>query len=235
MNNRLPKRIGLIGGLSPESTLYYYSYICREFNKRCGELHFPEIAIQRLNLQRLMEMCEVNDWEGVASVLLDALHSLKDAGAEFAAILTNTPHNAYDRIREESPLDIITIMDATCDALIRDGRQQVALIGTRATMERGLFQSHFRSEGLDTLTPDQERGKELDHIIWEELAHGKIKSESRVTVMTIIHELVDRGAEAVVLGCTELSILITHQYSPIPLYDTTTLHAKSILKYAMHE
>src|SRR5688500_6515284 len=107
------KKIGLIGGLSPESTAHYYEIICREYNCHFGRLNFPELTIESLNLQALVERFEVNDWGGVASILLQALDRLQRAGAEFAAILANTPHNAYELIRDESPLPIVTIMDAT--------------------------------------------------------------------------------------------------------------------------
>lgn len=227
------KRIGLIGGLSPESTVHYYEYLCREFNRRRGGLNFPEIAMQSLNLQRLIGLFEVNDWNGVATILLDALRRLESAGAEFAAILANTPHNAYDRIREASPLPILTIMDATCDALTRDDRQRVALLGTRATMEFGRFQDHFRKEGIETLVPEQSQRLELDRIIWEELAHGKVTSDSKQVAATMIEQLVDTGAQAIILGCTELSMLIVAEDSSRPLYDTTLLHAEAILNHAI--
>ena len=110
------KRIGLIGGLSPESTAHYYQIICREYNSRAGGLNFPEISLQSLNLQQLVSLFEVNDWKGVARILLNALEQLHRAGAEFAAVLANTPHNAYELIKGASPLPIVTIMDATSAA-----------------------------------------------------------------------------------------------------------------------
>src|SRR6185369_5173 len=114
------KKIGLIGGLSPESTAHYYEIICREYNRKCGGLNFPEMTIESLNLQTLVERFNVNDWGGVATILLHAVGRLQRAGADFAAILANTPHNAYELIRDESPLPIVTIMDATAAALVSD-------------------------------------------------------------------------------------------------------------------
>lgn len=235
MKESIPKRIGLIGGLSPESTVHYYQYLCREYNRRRGGLRFPEIAMQSLNLQQLIELFEVNDWDGVAAILLESLRRLKSAGADFAAILANTPHNAYDRIRDASPLPIITIMDATCDALVRDERRRVVLLGTKATMEYGFFQSQFRQAGIETLVPEQSHRQELDRIIWEELSHGAVVEGSRKAAETMIKELVDSGADAVVLGCTELSMLVAPENSSRPLYDTTALHAEAILNYAVDE
>jgi aspartate racemase len=227
------KRIGLIGGLSPESTVHYYEFICRQFNSRVGGLNFPEISLQSLNLQELVNLFERNDWQGVATILLEALDRLHRSGAEFAAILANTPHNAYELIRDASPLTIVTIMDATSAALARDQRRQVALLGTRATMEYGFFQRHFQSHGIDTLTPEAAQRRELDRIIWEELSHGIIKPASQAAAAAMVNDLVNRGAEAVVLACTELCLLMKPEDYACPLYDTTQLHAEAILEFAL--
>lgn len=229
------KRIGLIGGLSPESTVHYYQILCREYNRTAGGLNFPDIVIESLNLQTLVALFEKNDWEGVASILLAALNRLKDAGAEFAAILANTPHNAYDRIRDVAPLDILTIMDATAAALKRDRRRTVALLGTKATMEFGFFQKTFAAMGIETHVPEASQRAELDRMIWEELSHGITKSESREAMKLMITDLEKQGVEAVILGCTELSLLIKDSDTRLPLYDTTRIHAEAILEFAWQE
>ena len=226
------KRIGLIGGLSPESTIHYYQIICREFNRQHGGLNFPEITLESVNLQRLVTLFEKNDWDGVAAILLAALQRLKAAGADFAAILANTPHNAYDRLRDHLPVPVLTIMDATADALHEDGRRNVALLGTKATMEFGFFQRHFASKGIETQVPEAAERQELDRIVWEELSHGKIEQASRQAAREMMRKLQDQGVEAVILGCTELSLLIQEEDTPLPLYDTTRIHAEAILKFA---
>jgi hypothetical protein len=139
------KRIGLIGGLSPESTAHYYQIICREYNRRFGQLNFPELTIESLNLQTLVQFFEVDDWDSVANILLNVLERLHRADADLAAILANTPHNAYELIRDKGPLPIATIMGATAAALASDNRKQVGLLGTRPTMEYGFFQMHFQT------------------------------------------------------------------------------------------
>ena len=227
------KRIGLIGGLSPESTAHYYEMLCRGYNRRFGDLNFPEITIQSLNLQRLVSLFEKDDWDGVAAILLEALNRLKSAGAEFAAILANTPHNAYEKIRDTSPLEILTIMDAASAVLTRHSRRKVALLGTRATMEFGFFQNHFNSRGIETLVPAQAQRLELDRIIWKELSHGVIEPRSRAAAKEMIADLVKQDVEAVILGCTELCLLIKPEDSERPLYDTTRIHADAILEYAL--
>ena len=227
------KKIGLIGGLSPESTGHYYEIICREYNRKFGQLNFPEMTIESLNLQTLVRLFEVNDWDSVGKVLLNALDRLQKAGADFAAILANTPHNAYELIRDKSPLPIVTIMDATAAALVSDNRKRVGLLGTRATMEYGFFQKHFQSRGIETVVPNESHRNELDRIIWEELSHGIIEPESRAVAQVMIGDLAKEGAEAMVLGCTELCLLIKPEDSPRPLYDTTRLHAEAILAFAL--
>jgi aspartate racemase len=227
------KRIGLIGGLSPESTVHYYQRLCHNYNQKFGGLNFPEITLESLNLQHLIALFEKNDWGGVADILLAALQRLKDGGAEFAAILANTPHNAYERIRHSSPLEILTIMEATSLGLTRDGRKKVALLGTKATMEFGFFQNHFAKNGIEAQVPDSSRRQELDRVIWEELSHGLVRPESRDAAKTMIADLERQGAEAVILGCTELGLLIKAEDTPLPLYDTLQLHADAILEFAL--
>jgi aspartate racemase len=209
--------------------------ICREYNRKLGKLHFPELTIESLNLQKLVALFEVNDWDSVAAILLEALGRLRRAGAEFAAILANTPHNAYELIRDESPLPVVTIMDATAAALVSDNRKRVGLLGTRPTMEYGFFQKHFRSQGIETVVPNEPHRGALDRIIWDELSHGKINSESRAAARSMFESLAHDGAEAIVLGCTELCLLIQPEDSPRPLYDTTQLHADAILSYALND
>jgi len=229
------KRIGLIGGLSPASTAHYYEILCEEYNRLFGDLNFPEMTIQSLNLQHLIRLFDTNDWDGVAAILLDALHRLQSADADFAAILANTPHNAYELIRDKSPIAILTIMDATSAALRREHRHKIALLGTRATMEYGFFQKHFQSQHIETLVPNEPERQKLDRIIWKELSHGLVKPESRIAAIAMIRNLASQGVEAVVLGCTELCLLIKPEDTHLPLYDTTRIHAEAILKYALDD
>jgi aspartate racemase len=229
------KRIGLIGGLSPESTAHYYQILCREYNRQFGQLNFPEMTIESLNLQTLVRCFEINDWDTVAKLLLTALERLQKAGADFAAILANTPHNAYELIRDESPLPIVTIMEATATALVPDKRKRVGLLGTRSTMEYGFFQKHFQSQGIETIVPNEAHRRELDRIIWEELSHGEVRPDSRIAAQSMLNSLANNGAEAMILGCTELCLLIKPEDSPRPLYDTTEIHAEAILSFALND
>ena len=229
------KRIGLIGGLSPESTVHYYQRICRRFNESAGGVNFPQMSIESLNLQELVTLFGKNNWNGVAKILLGAMHRLEKSGADFAAILANTPHNAYDIIKDAAPLPILTIMDATAGALVRDNRQKVALLGTKATMDFGFFQKQFAAKGIETIVPEPSQRQELDRIIWEELSHGVVPPASRAAAKSMTSDLEARGAESVILGCTELGLLIKPEDTPLPLYDTLELHADAILEFAMEK
>lgn len=225
--------IGLIGGLSPESTVHYYQRICRRFNEQAAGLEFPEIILDSLNLQKLMDCFERNDWPQVAVYLREAMDRLVAAGADFAAILANTPHNAWEHLEGRTPLPVLTIMEATADALIAQKLERVALLGTRATMERGFFQDHFRRRGIETLTPEADDRKELDRIVWEELSHGKVTGASRERARAIIRSLEGERMQAVILGCTELSMLIRAEDSRCPQLDTMIVHADAILARAL--
>lgn len=228
------KTIGLIGGLTPESTVHYYTRICRNYNKAFGALNFPRIFIESVNLQLYSECFEKGDWERVGEMLLAALGRLKAAGADFAAILANTPHHAWEHIAGRTPLKVLTIMEATAAALKKDGLKKVALLGTRATMESGFFQHFFEGQGIQSTIPEADERKELDRIVWEELAHGTVRDESRIFARDVIARQVGQGAEAVVLACTELEMLIQQEDSSKPLYDTMGIHADAILEYAIN-
>ncbi len=225
--------IGLIGGLSPESTVHYYQRLCRRFNERAGGLRFPRIVLDSLNLQDLVDCFERDDWPRVADQLAAAIARLQAAGADFAAILANTPHNAWDQLRDRTALPVLTIMEATAAALQAAGKCRVALLGTRPTMEGGFFQNHFRARGIGTVTPAAADRRELDRIVWEELSHGRVEPAARERARRMLAALAVDGVEAVVLGCTELGMLIEPADTPLPLFDTLTLHAEAILERAL--
>jgi len=227
------KHIGLVGGLSPESTIEYYRIICRGCNRRNGGLEFPAVSIYSMNLAEIAALQDKGDWEEVGARIVDALWRLRWSGAEFAAIATNTPHNALDHILPFSPLPVLSIMDATAERIRRDGAKTVGLLGTRQTMEYGFFQKAFRANGIETLLPDEEGRKFVDSVIWGELVHGIMRKKSRLRFQEIIRGLIREGAEGVILGCTEIPLLIRPADVPVTLYNTTTIHANAILAHAM--
>lgn len=226
------KHIGIVGGLSPQSTVEYYQIICQEFNRRFGRLNFPQITIRSINLEEIVGLFARNNWDAVAAKIVDAIADLKNAGAEFAAIAANTPHNAYEAIARRSPLPVLSIMEATAKAILETGLKKVGLLGTRATMEYGFFQKAFQNYGIETVVPDAKERAYIDKTIWERLSHGDLRGEDRDKHRIVMGRLLEQGAQGMILGCTELPLLIKTEDSPVPLFDTARLHALAIFHYA---
>ncbi len=229
------KHIGIVGGLSPESTIDYYRILCRAYNERFGGVHFPEMTIRSINLEEMFGYFKSDDWQAAARRILAALHDLKAAGADFAAIASNTPHNAYDIFAPKAPLPVVAIMDATADAIIADNITTVGLLGTAMTMECGFFQRAFERRGIHTLIPDREDRAYVNESIWKELTHGIVRQETKARYIEIITRLINNDAQGIILGCTELPLIVRPGDIPVKTYDTAEIHAVSILNYAMHE
>ncbi len=225
------KHIGIVGGMSPSSTSEYYMKICRGFNEQAGGYNYPHVTIQSINLQEIADLFNADRWDEVADRIVDAIISLKAAGADFAAIATNTPHNAYGRIKELSPLYVLSIMEATADKIKEDRLSKVGLLGTKPTMEYGFFQRTLSQYGIETVIPDEEDREVINNIIWEELVHGNIRQGSRERYLKIIGRMPD--VQGVILGCTEIPLLVRPQDCSLRTYDTATLHADAILRYAL--
>ncbi|MEI7718494.1 MAG: amino acid racemase [archaeon] len=229
------KHIGIIGGLSPESTIEYYKIICKEYNKLAGGLNFPQITIRSINLEEIVGLFSKGQWDNMAEVIISAIYDLQKAGASFVGIATNTPHNAFERIKEFSPLEVLSIMDATALEIKKDGIKKVGLLGTKQTMEYGFFQKTFAKYGIETILPDDTDRNYIDNIIWGELVYGNFKESSKKNFKKIIKRLVNDGAKGIILGCTEIPILINQSDIDIQAYNTTEIHARAILSYAMKE
>ena len=230
------KKIGLIGGLSIQSSTKYELLICEEYQARKGSVGSPNMVVEIADLDAFMEAQLANDWKRVGQMIVNHLYQLVCAQADFAAICSNTPHNAYSIIKDASPLEILTIMDATAEKIKKQDMTKVGLLGTLPTMEYGFFQDSFKEKGIETYIPNQEERSEINRIIWEELVKGIIRDESRATYQTIIGHLQSRHAiQGVILGCTEIPDLIKPDHSPVPVFNTTTIHASAILDYALKE
>jgi|TARA_B100002003_G_C14067981_1_gene513837 aspartate racemase len=227
------KHIGIVGGMSPESTIHYYKRICDRFNSIEGGWNFPQVSIRSINLQEVADLFMVDRWDDMADIVISAIYDLKNSGADFAAIATNTPHNAYEKIKEKSPLEVLSIMDATASAIKKDGFTEVGLLGTKQTMEYGFFQRTFEKYGINTLVPDKKERNYVDRVIWDELVHGIITEDSKKGYIAIIDNLVKLDVDGVILGCTEIPLLVKQEDSAIKLYDTTNIHADAILDYAI--
>ena len=226
------KTIGLIGGMSWESTAHYYRVINQETAARLGGLHSAPLIVHSVDFAPIAAMQAAGDWDGAGRQLADIARGLETAGAGVIGLATNTMHIVADQITAAISVPFIHIADPTSDALLADKFETVGLLGTRFTMEMGFYRDRLASRGLNALIPEVDRTN-LNGIIYEELCRGIVLEQSRRIYVTAIERLAARGAEAVILGCTEITMLIDDSVSPLPVYDTTDLHAKALVSAAL--
>lgn len=226
------RTIGLIGGMSWESTAHYYRVLNQETAQRLGGLHSAPLLIHSLDFAPIEAMQRAGDWDAAGRELARSAQGLVAAGAEVLGIATNTMHIVADAITAGLDAQFVHIADPTADALLADGFETVGLLGTRFTMEMGFYRERLEARGLTVLIPEVDRTN-LNGIIYEELCRGIVREESRRIYVTAIERLAARGAEAIILGCTEIAMLIDDSVSPLPVYDTTDLHAKALVTAAL--
>lgn len=226
------KTIGLIGGMSWESTAHYYRVLNQETAARRGGLHSAPVLIHSVDFAPIAAMQAAGEWDAAGQEMSDVAKGLERAGAGVIGLATNTMHIVADAITDGLGVPFIHIADPTSDALLADGMERVGLLGTRFTMEMGFYRDRLAARGLEALIPDVDRTN-LHGIIYEELCRGIVREESRKVYIAAIERLVARGAQAVILGCTEIAMLIDDSVSPLPVYDTTDLHAKALVAAAL--
>ncbi len=228
------KTIGLIGGLSWESSIEYYRIINQETQRRLGGLHSAKCLMHSFDFAEIEALQEAGDWNAATERMIAAARSLEGAGAGCIVICSNTMHRMADDVAAAVDLPLIHIADATAEFILADGLQSVGLLGTRYTMEQDFYKGRMADRfGLDVRIPDAE-GRDIVHrIIYEELVRGVIKSDSRAGYQAVIENLRENGAQAVILGCTEIGLLIKPEHCPIPSYDTTYLHALAAVEWAL--
>lgn len=220
------KTIGLIGGMSWESTIPYYRQINERIKEKLGGLHSAKIALYSVDFHEIERLQHAGDWEAAGRLLADAARSLKAAGADFLVLCTNTMHKVAPAIEAAVDIPLLHIADPTAEAICAAGVSTVGLLGTRFTMEQAFYKDRLAERfGLKVLTPDEADRQVVHRIIYEELCLGQIRDESREAYRRIIAALVEQGAEAVILGCTEISLLVGPADASVPLFDTTALHA----------
>lgn len=228
------KTIGLIGGMSWESTALYYEQINIGIKQALGGLHSAKILLYSLDFAPVEALQAKGDWERLGAVMVDAGHRLKQGGADCILICTNTMHKLADQVTEAIDIPLLHIADATAQALIRDNIRTVGLLGTAYTMEQPFYKQRLTHEhGLHVLVPDNNDRADIHRIIYEELCQGQILSESKNTYIEIAHRLSDNGAQAIILGCTEIGMLLKPEDTNIPLYDTTLIHARGAVEWAL--
>jgi aspartate racemase len=227
------KRIGILGGLSAESTLSYYARITREYIRRFGEPRYPEIVIFSVNFQEYSDWQHDGKWDKCAEHMIHALDCLEKAGSDFAIIATNTMHYVLPEVRKHARLPVLSIMDCVADSVRAQGLKKVALLGTGFTMSKSFYQDALKDKGISCLIPDEHEREEIHRAIYEELVNGVIKEESRQAFYRIIDRLIAVGAEGVIMGCTEIPLLLRQEDVKVPLFDSATIHADAALLMAL--
>ena len=227
------KTIGLIGGMSWESSAEYYRMINRHSKALHGGHHNAKSVLVTVDFAEIEALQRAQDWVALGERMADAARQLEAAGADLVVLTTNTMHRVYDAIEAAVALPFLHIADPTGAALRAAGVERVALLGTRYTMELPFYAERLRDKfGLDVLVPDEAARNDVHRIIYDELCHGVIDAASRAAYVAIIDELAKRGAQAAILGCTEITLLIGADDSPLPVFDTTALHAKAAVEWA---
>jgi len=228
------KTIGLIGGMSWESTATYYRLINEAVKQRLGGLHSAKVVLYSVDFAQVENMQNAGDWDGAGVLLAHAARSLESAGADFLLLCTNTMHKVAPAIQTAVHIPFLHIADPTAEAIKAAGFSSVGLLGTRFTMEQDFYTGRLREKyGLQVLVPDLPDRDIVHRVIYEELCLGRLVDASRDEYRRIIAALVSRGAEAIILGCTEISLLVEQQDSAVPLFDTTRLHAHAAVEWAL--
>ena len=229
------KTLGLIGGMSWESTVPYYQIINEIVKNKLGGLHSARLILYSVEFAEIEEMQSAGQWDTAAEVLGDAARKLEACGADYIVICTNTMHKVAPQIQRMISVPVIHIADATAEVLKQDGIRRIALLGTRYTMTQDFYKQRLIDQGFEVLIPEEKDIEPVNRIIFEELCVGEIKDESRKEYQRIIQDLKDRGAEGVILGCTEIGMLIKPEDSVLPVYDTTLIHAQAAAEAALAE
>ncbi len=221
------KTLGLIGGMSWESTVPYYRQINQQINQRLGGLHSAKIILYSVDFQQIEALQRSGDWQQAGQLLAEAAQALQHAGAQGLVLCTNTMHKVAAAINDATPLPLLHIADATAQQIKARGLNRIGLLGTRFTMEQDFYKARLLAQGIEVIIPDQP-GRDLVHqVIYHELCLGQIKAESRLAYQQIIAGLVAQGAEGVILGCTEIGLLVQPDDAAVPLFDTTAIHARA--------
>lgn len=226
--------IGLIGGMSWESSAEYYRIINQEANRRLGGVHSAQCLMHSFDFERIKRLQHEGDWDSLAEAMTEAALRLERGGADFIVICTNTMHRLADAISSAVRLPLLHIADPTAEKIKDAGLRCIGLLGTAFTMEQEFYKGRLQQHhGLDVIVPDENDRRTVHEIIYKELVLGRIKPESRQAYREIIARLIERGAQGIILGCTEIMLLVSQQDSAVPVFDTTTIHAVAAVDRAL--
>ena len=229
------KTIGLIGGMSWESSLLYYRMINQGVKQRLGGLHSAQLLMYSVDFAAIENLQHKGDWEGAAEILIDAARRLEAGGAEFFLICTNTMHQVADVIAEAVGIPLLHIADATAEILRQDQVRRIGLLGTAFTMELGFYRDRIGQHGIDVVVPDLHDRQMVHDIIYQELCQGEVDDESREVFLAIIERMQEQNIDGVILGCTEIGMLLQSRHTDVRLYDTTAIHAEQAVDFALRD
>jgi aspartate racemase len=228
------KTIGLLGGMSWESTLGYYRAINEGIKKTLGGLHSAKIAMYSVDFEPIEKLQHAGDWEGAAKILSEAARSIQAAGADFLLICTNTMHKVAPEIEAAVQIPLLHIADSTAEIIVEEGIKSVGLLGTAFTMEQEFYKGRLISNyDLEVLVPNEHDRQIVQNTIYQELCMGKIKPDSKAEFLRIIDTLASQGAGGVILGCTEIGMLVNQTDTDVRLFDTARIHAEKAVEYAI--
>lgn len=227
------KTIGLIGGMSWESTVTYYKIINEIVKEKLGGLHSAKCILYSIDFQEIEE-CQANgNWEKSGEILGEAANNLEKAGADFIVICTNTMHKVINQIKEKISIPILHIAEMTAEKILEKGLKNIALLGTKYTMEQDFYKSKLIEKGINVIIPDKNDIEIINKVIYDELCLGTINSNSKKKFLEIVDKLRSKGAEGIILGCTEIGLLIKNEDTDVPLFDTAVIHAEEAAIYSI--
>ena len=230
------KVIGMIGGMSWESSLEYYRIINLAVKEKLGGLHSARSLMYSVDFDEIEKFQHLGDWEKATEMMVEAAHRVERGGADFIIICTNTMHKMADEVEEGAGLPLLHIADAAARAIKEQGLATVGLLGTRFTMEEEFYRRRLEEKHqIKVFIPDRSDRQVVHDIIYNELCLGKIREESRQKYIDIIQRFSEEGAEGVILGCTEITLLIKQEFSPLPIFDTTDIHARAAVEFALSD
>lgn len=229
------KTLGIIGGMSWESTQSYYRLINQGIKERLGGLHSADILLHSLDLAPIAILQAQGKWDELGAIMVSSGKRLQAGGADAVLIATNTMHKVAEQVQAATNLPLIHIADATADAIKQQGLTKIALLGTQFTMTEDFYKQRLISAGLQVLIPDTEARQEIHRVIYEELCQGQLLDSSRQYYRQVIQDLVAQGADGVILGCTEIGLLISQADSLIPVFDTTAIHAAAAVDFLLSD
>ena len=227
------KTIGLIGGMSWESTVTYYKIINETVKEKLGGLHSAKCILYSVDFQEIEE-CQANgNWEKSGEILGEAANNLEKAGVDFIVICTNTMHKVVNQIKEKISIPILHIAEMTAEKILEKGLKNIALLGTKYTMEQDFYKSKLIEKGINVIIPDKNDIEIINEVIYDELCLGTINSDSKKKFLEIVDKLRNKGAEGIILGCTEIGLLIKNEDTDVPLFDTAIIHAEQAAIYSI--